>query len=173
VIRSVALRSCFVVTALALALQAAPAGAQAPARQGAPPPAPHLWWNDAEVTAKLSLTIEQRSRMDELYKKFQRDTATRATAVAARDEFHAALREGDMERARTKLAAWADAENAQLRGQGTLRIEALSLLDAEQWKALRALKPDFLAAPWAPRSTWTYAPPPKRPAPAKAPAKAP
>jgi Spy/CpxP family protein refolding chaperone len=164
------------VAALALALGAAPAPAQqAPGRPaalggGAGAPGGHLWWNDPEVGEKLSLTVEQRARMDELYRKVQQQNEARGNPVAARDAYLAALREGDMERARTRLAAWADAEDAALRGMGTLRIEVLSLLSAEQRKALASLKPDLIGVPWNPRHAWTYLPPPKRMAPPKRPA---
>jgi hypothetical protein len=141
----------------------------------------HLWWNDSEVSEKLALTTEQRSKMDALYRRYADGTGTRNELAADRKGFETALRQGDLARARSLLDEWADAEDAAVRGLGTLRIEVLSLLDAEQRKKLAMLKPDFVATSWDPRPSWVYrsfqprTAPAKRPAPApaKAPAKAP
>jgi hypothetical protein len=143
--------------------------------RGGAAPAGHLWWDDPEVVAKLRLGAEQRERMGELYRKFQEERRARGDLRAAHDAYLAAVREGDLAQARERLEAWAGKLDAEVRGFGTLRIEILSLLDAEQRKTLATLKPDIVGAPWLLRPTWTYAPPAKprggakRPAPAPAP----
>ena len=154
---------------LALGLAAPPAPAQqpegkpdaAPAAQAAPKaPRGHLWWNDDELVAKLSLSAEQRKQMDALFEKFQKQ---RANPAQHREAFHAALRQGKLDEARKELAAWADSESAQVRAAGGLKLEVLSLLSAEQRTQLQAMHPNLVGAVWVPRPAWVAQPGRPRP----------
>jgi len=150
--------SSLVVGLLVLGIGAAPVRAQPP--QGRPPAgaaaarAPrggHLWWNDDEVVAKLSLTEEQRKQMDATYEKFQKE---RANPAKAREAFNAALRQGKLDEARRELSEWAAADSAQVNAAGGLKLEVLSLLDAEQRKQLQATHPNLVNSVWVPRAAW-------------------
>jgi hypothetical protein len=133
----------------------------------------HLWWNDPELVAKLSLTADQRGRMDRLFEAYQKEArgGGGATLPKARAAFHAALRQGDVERARAELAAWAESERGQVQAYGDLKLGVLSLLSAEQRKTLGSLQPDLVALAWAPRPSWkAWQPPTKVVPPQKQPA---
>jgi Spy/CpxP family protein refolding chaperone len=158
----------WVAAILALCLGAAPALAQppaekapagkapagkAPAQQAAPPV--HLWWNDSDLVTTLSLRADQRTKMDQLFEKHGRAAPGRPSVpLKSRAEYFTALREGDMERARKQLSAWAEQESAEIRAAGELRIEILSLLDAEQRKILGKMTPAIANLAWVPRAAW-------------------
>jgi Spy/CpxP family protein refolding chaperone len=156
----------------------APAAARAAAKQAAPPA--QLWWNDAYIVGSLSLTGEQRKKMDELFAKrpIAAPPGVPGAAAQGRVAYLAALRAGNFDDARKQLAAWAAAEDRALREAGELRIEVLSVLTPEQRALAGKLRPELINVPWIARSSWqprTPQPPgAKRPAPAPpAPAPAP
>jgi Spy/CpxP family protein refolding chaperone len=148
---------------------AAPRAAGAKRAAAPAGPAGHLWWDDPEVGAKLRLAPEQKQRMGAVYRKFQEARRARGDLSAAHEAYLAAVRAGDLAKASEQLEAWASKRDAELRGFGALRIEILSLLDAEQRRTLATLKPDLVGAPWLPRGVWIYAPPAARGARAKRP----
>lgn len=167
--RKVRSTSSLLVGILALGLVTAPARAQqpegkpagaAPAAKAAPKaPRGHLWWNDDEVVAKLSLSAEQRKQMDARFEKFETfEKQERTNPFEAREAFHAALRQGKLDEAQGALSAWADSESAQVRASGGLKLEVLSLLSAEQRKQLQAIHPNLAGALWVPRPAWRAPP---------------
>lgn len=166
-------RTSLIVATLALALCAALARAQQPpAEQGGQPAAPqapkaHLWWEDPELVAKLSLEPSQREQMGRLFESYERQLEGAGNPNRARIAFLEALRQGDTERARKELASWADGLRAQARATGDLKVGVVSLLNAKQRKALAAVEPDLIAEQWLPRPAWQpprdWKPPTPRP----------
>jgi len=148
------------------ALAQPPAGGAPAAKAPAQPVAPaHLWWNDAYVISALSLRDDQRKQMDQLFEKHG-SAAPRdpSLPLKSRAEYFTALREGDLERARKQLSAWAEQESAEIRRQGELRIEILSILDTGQRKGFGKLTPLIANLQWVPRTAWrAEQPPPPRP----------
>ena len=132
-----------------------PAAAEPAAKAPARAPRGHLWWNDDELVAKLSLSAEQRQRMDAAYEKFQKE---RANPAKAREAFHTALRQGRLDEARRELTTWAGAESAQVSAAGGMKLDILSVLDAEQRKQLQASNPNLVNSVWVPRPAWKAAP---------------
>jgi Spy/CpxP family protein refolding chaperone len=157
--------------ALALSLGFAPLF-PAPGRAADPAPAPAapraaaaakkagpgvLWWNDPQLLEKLSLSAEQRSQMDQLFKTYE--ASVRANAIGKpRAGYFGALHQGNYEQARKENDAWAAAAGAIVHADGALKIGALSLLSADQRKALDAVNPYLANFVWTPRPSWS--PPP-------------
>ena len=73
--------------------------------------------------------------------------------------FHEALEQGDGDRARRELDAWADRERAGVRAQGDLKIGVLSLLTEQQRKALASAYSRLIRQTWMPRPSWEPRPP--------------
>ena len=155
-IRGVRLRLSLVVVVLALGLGASPAWAQQqPAGEpaGGAVPKPHLWWNNPQLVAKLSLTAEQRAQMDRLFETYQRESG-RGRGAKARVVFYEALAQGDAEGARRELGKWANAERGQIQALGDLKLAVLALLNTEQRKALASVRRDLIRMDWTPRPFW-------------------
>ena len=165
-IRGVPFSSSLGIGILALGLMAAPVpaqqpegkGAAAPAGAKAAPEAPrgHLWWNDDKVVAELSLTGEQRKRMDALFAKVQSSQAAAPSPMNRREKFHAALRQGKLDEARSALSDWAESEKQLTRAMGGLKLDVMLLLSAEQWTKAQAMRPNLVGGSWAPRPSWPF-----------------
>jgi Spy/CpxP family protein refolding chaperone len=120
--------------------QPAPA-AEAAQRRRAPPPAAiqsaslteHAWWNQADLVDALSLTGEQRARMDALL--LQSMQSLRAAQQGQREQQRAlkdALEAGNWEAARQAADAAAASMTTAWRAQTMLKIDVLALLDPDQ-----------------------------------------
>jgi len=124
----------------------------------------HLWWNDPSVVEKLSLSEDQRVQMDGLFEPQQSAGKGLASQRDGRRAFHQALKQGDVDGARTKLASWAEEQGAAIQAMGEFKIGVLSLLSGEQSKALASAYPRLIEQPWTPRASWVGRPQQKRPA---------
>jgi Spy/CpxP family protein refolding chaperone len=120
--------------------QPAPAAEAAPRRR-APLPAAiqsaslteHAWWNQADLVDALSLTGEQRARMDALL--LQSMQSLRAAQQGQREQQRAlkeALDAGNWEAARRAADAAAASMTTAWRAQTMLKIDVLALLDPDQ-----------------------------------------
>jgi len=152
---------------------AGPAAPAAPAAKAAAPAAKAapgvLWWNDPKLLEKVSLGAEQRGQMDALWKTY--DAALRANAVGKpRAAYFGALHQAKYDEARKQSEAWARAAEALVRADGALKVGVLSLLSAEQRKALDAVNPQLAGFVWTPRPTWVPQPGARRPGRAAGPA---
>src|SRR5262245_36285334 len=99
-----------------------PPAARAAAKQAAPPV--QLWWNDPHLVESLSLSAEQRKKMDALFEKHPIGAPPGAPGMASKERsaYFSALRAGDVEGARKQLAVWAQAADRELREAGELRV---------------------------------------------------
>ena len=131
----------------------------------------HLWWNDPSVVEKLSLSEDQRVQMDGLFETQQSARKRLPSQSDGRRAFHQALKQGDVDGARTKLASWAEEQRAAIQASGEFKIGVLSLLSGEQSKALASAYPRLIELQWMPRASWEPPPRPKRPAGQKQPSK--
>ena len=161
-IRGVPFASSLGIGILVVGLVAAPVRAQQPEGKAAPagakaaPEAPrgHLWWNDDKVVAELSLTGEQRKRMDALLAKVKTSQEAAPSPIKLREKFHAALRQGKLDEARSALSEWAESEKQLARAMGGLKLDVMSLLSQEQWKKVQAMLPYLAGISWAARPSW-------------------
>jgi Spy/CpxP family protein refolding chaperone len=115
--------------------------AEAAQRQRAPRPAAiqsaalteRAWWNQADLVDALSLTGEQRARMDALL--LQSMQSLRAAQQGQREQQRAlkeALEAGNWEAARRAADAAAASMTTAWRAQTMLKIDVLALLDPDQ-----------------------------------------
>jgi Spy/CpxP family protein refolding chaperone len=93
----------------------------------------HAWWNQPDLVDALSLTTEQRAKMDALL--VQATEGLRAAQQRQREQQRAlkeALEAGNWDAARQATDAAAAGMTAAWRAQTTLKIDVLSLLDPDQ-----------------------------------------
>jgi Spy/CpxP family protein refolding chaperone len=163
--RGVPFTSSLGIGILVLGLAAAPVRAQQPGGKAAAPaganaaaeaPRGHLWWNDDKVVAELSLTGEQRKRMDALLAKVKTSQEAAPGPMKLREKFHAALRQGKLDEARKALSEWAESEKQLTRAMGGLKLDVMSLLSAEQWTKVQAMQPNLAGVSWSPRASWQF-----------------
>ncbi len=119
----------------------------------------HLWWNDAHVVAVLGLGTDTRGAMDEAYRTYEVDGSGKALRHR-RSAFKRALMQGDWEQAKAELARIAEPTVLE----GTLKIETLQLLSAEQHAILVERFPTVFRRKWKPASGWEDARPAADPA---------
>lgn len=111
---------------------------------GGPADPAALWWNDAGIVKSLSLTDEQRKKMD-AYLAAYRQKVPEARRRAA---YHEALSKGNWAEARKELDKLSHFADESVRTRGSLKIEALSLLSKEQHKKLVDHFPRLIYKPW-------------------------
>ena len=107
--------------------------AQLPAAAPSAPLAARAWWNQDDMIEALSLTPEQRAKMDALL--LQSMEAQRAAQHRQREQQRAlreALDAGKWDAARQAADAAADSITAAWRAQIVLKIDVLALLDPDQ-----------------------------------------
>ena len=100
--------------------------------QGAPL-TERAWWNQRELIDGLSLTAEQRAKMDALLTQSMQ--TVRAAQEQQREQqktLREALDAGNWEAARHASAAAADGMSTAWRTQTALKIDTLAMLDANQ-----------------------------------------
>jgi Spy/CpxP family protein refolding chaperone len=102
------------------------------------------WWNDTKIVKALSLTDEQRKKMNE------RLTAYHAKVPENRkpETFHETLVQGDWKAARGENEKLAKTAAKGIEMRGMLKIDILSLLSEEQRKALVDKYPRLIYKPW-------------------------
>lgn len=131
-----------------------PAAAQPGAKAAAAPEAasrasssPNGWWNEPAIIEKLTLSEEQRKKMDGSLEEF-RKTLREIEGVAARDAFTDALTAGDWKKARAKLDELSKEASQPLLAHGRLKIDVLSTLSKEQLAKLVESYPRLIGQPW-------------------------
>lgn len=130
---------------------AEPSAPDAPAARKAPRPGVRAgagasaWWNEQKLVGELSLTEEQRRKMDAHLDSYRGE----APGDVRRTPFNEALQGGDEERAREELAKLSDLAAASVRTRGELKINVLSVLTDEQRKILVERYPRLISQPWA------------------------
>lgn len=103
------------------------------------------WWNQPELAAALSLTPEQRTKMDGLL--LQAVDAQRAAQERQRAQqrtLKEALEAGNWAAARQAAAAAADGMATAWRTQTTLKIDVLALLDPNQMQLVTTRYPQVV-----------------------------
>jgi hypothetical protein len=113
----------------------------------------HHWWRDAALTQQLALTAKQQTQLDAAFAK-SLEVRRAGSPQKARVQFHEALQKGDAAGARQALQAWTGAEQTQVRAGAELKLEAMNVLSAEQWKKLVSQRPELLRQAWTPRPSW-------------------
>lgn len=111
---------------------------------GGPADGRALWWNDAGIVKALSLTDEQRKKM-ESYLSAYRETVPEERRRA---EFHEALVQGRFDEARKELEKLSQLAAASVSTRGRLKIDVLSVLSEEQHKQLVDGYPRLIYKPW-------------------------
>jgi len=102
------------------------------------------WWNDPKIGKALSLTDEQRTKMDERLDAYHAKVPENRKPEA----FHEILIQGDWKAARGENEKLAETAAKGVEMRGTLKIDVLSLLSDEQRKALVDKYPRLIYKPW-------------------------
>jgi len=93
----------------------------------------HAWWNQDDLVGALSLTTEQRAKMDALLlQSMERLHAAQQQQREQQRQLKEALEAGNWEAARHAADAAAEGMSAAWRAQTTLKIDVLALLDPNQ-----------------------------------------
>ena len=120
-------------TSPARTAQPATQRARVPAVVQSTPLTQRAWWNQSELVDALSLTPEQRAKMDALLQ--QSMDAQRAAQEQQREQqrkLKEALEAGNWDAARQAAAAAAEGMTTAWHTQTTLKIDVLALLDLDQ-----------------------------------------
>lgn len=124
--------------------------ADEPAAAAEPAPAarsgPRVWWNDDQAVETLSLSEEQREKMDAYLAEY-REKSDRESRLTP-DAFFDALRGGDWAKARAELKRLSDDAMVPVEARGNLKIEVLALLSDEQLAKLVERYPQLIERPW-------------------------
>jgi Spy/CpxP family protein refolding chaperone len=126
-----------------------PAGGPKAGRgKGAAPGGPQdmtaLWWNDPKMVKTLSLTDEQREKMDEKLNAYRKQVPRDRRPEA----FHEALVQGEWKDARKESEKVAKLAERSVQMRGTLKIDILSLLDEKQRELVVDRYPRLIYKPW-------------------------
>lgn len=105
------------------------------------------WWNDPKVVEQLTLSEEQRKKMDGYYENF-REALRAGEGREARSAFTEALKAGDWKKARSSLAQLSKESSLPVQTHGELKIDILSTLSKEQLAKLVEGYPRLIAQPW-------------------------
>ena len=103
-----------------------------------------LWWNDPGIVKILSLTNEQREKMRDYLAAYRKKVPQDRRPEA----FHETLVQGKWKDARAESDKLAKTAEASVRMRGTLKIDVLSVLSAEQHKMLIDRYPRLVYKPW-------------------------
>ena len=129
----------------------------------------HAWWNQPNLVDALSLTTEQRAKMDVLLAQSMDNV--RAAQQQQREQQRAlkeALEAGNWDAARQATDAAAEGMTAAWRAQATLKIEVLALLDPDQQRLVtsqyrQVLRQTSVLSRWRAGSRQRSAPPTEQP----------
>jgi Spy/CpxP family protein refolding chaperone len=105
------------------------------------------WWNDPKVVEQLTLSEEQRKKMDGYYESF-REALRAGEGREARSAFTEALKAGNWKKARSSLAELSKESSLPVQIHGELKIDILSTLSKEQLAKLVEGYPRLIAQPW-------------------------
>jgi len=115
--------------------QAEPTGQRAPG-----------WWNSPQLVEALSLSAEQREKMDASLAAYRESVTGEGRETLA--SFYAALAKGDWEAARADLKQLSERSAAQMQARGDLKLDVLRVLDDEQRALLVESYPGLLRQGW-------------------------
>ena len=91
-----------------------------------------VWWNSPPIVKQLSLSDEQRAKMDGYLEVYRRT----GSGDNPRSSFTDALAAGSWREARAQLKQVEDQAVASIRTRGELKIDVLSVLNEDQRKTL-------------------------------------
>lgn len=109
----------------------------------------NIWWNRSEISEALKLDQSLRNEFDALlatHLTSRRDGL--AEVRQARLDFIAALKQGDMARARKHSDRMVELNSELTRDKNDLLLTVLGRLNAAQYKTLRESFPEVLDRPW-------------------------
>ena len=108
----------------------------------------NIWWNQDSKIKALSLTEEQRSKMDAHLEAYLDARRVYATEKEAYQDFKDALGSGDMEAAENAREKILKNLDAPMRLQLDLMITATGELTADQRKQVASDYPKLFTRPW-------------------------
>ena len=111
---------------------------------GGPKDPSALWWNDPAIAKALSLTDEQRNKMEAHLTTYRKDVPRGRRA----DAFHETLVQGVWAKARSENKKLSDIAGTSVRLRGNLKVDVLSVLSAEQHQQLVDKYPRLIYKPW-------------------------
>ena len=103
-----------------------------------------LWWNDPGIQKALTLTDEQRAKMNGYLAAYRKKLPQERRAAA----FHETLVQGTWKQARTENERLSALAGGAVRMRGELKIDVLSVLSKEQHKKLVDRFPRLIYKPW-------------------------
>jgi len=121
----------------------APKGAKAPAAVD-PTKGSGVWWRDPGIQQALSLTDEQRQKMDGFLAAYREKLPQERRPVA----FHETLVQGTWKQARAENEKMSERAAAAVRMRGELKVDVLSLLSEKQHQKLVDQYPRLIYKPW-------------------------
>ena len=111
---------------------------------GGPDDKSAIWWNDQGIVKALTLTDQQRTKMEK-YLNSYRESVPPAQRP---DAFHEALLQGKWKNAHAESEKVAKAASASVRMRANLKIDVLSVLSKEQLQKLVDQQPRLIYKPW-------------------------
>ena len=112
---------------------------------GGPKDPKALWWNDPGIVKGLSVTEEQRKRIETILAAYRKDLPREKGPA----DFHEALVQGSWKDARAANKKLAELAATSIRTRGQLKIDILSVLSKEQYKLLVDRYPRLIYRPWS------------------------
>ena len=103
-----------------------------------------IWWHDPAIQKALTLTDEQRGKMDVLLAAYRKKRPPERRTTA----FHETLVQGTWKQARAESEKLSELAGATIRMRGELKIDVLSILSKEQHKELVDRFPRLIYKPW-------------------------
>jgi Spy/CpxP family protein refolding chaperone len=103
-----------------------------------------LWWNDPVTQEALTLTDEQREKMDGYLAAYRKQLPPDRRAAA----FHESLVQGTWKQARSEIKKLSEMAEAAVRTRGALKIDVLALLSKEQHQKLVDQYPRLIYKAW-------------------------
>jgi Spy/CpxP family protein refolding chaperone len=103
-----------------------------------------VWWNDPVTQEALTLTDEQREKMDGYLAAYRKQLPPDRRAAA----FHESLVQGTWKQARSENKKLSELAEAAVRTRGALKIDVLALLSKEQHQKLVDQYPRLIYKAW-------------------------
>ncbi len=113
-----------------------------------------LWWNDPMIVDELSLSDDQRRKMDRAYRDFQRTVEPLKREPTTQRPYLEALEGGDWKAAKSESGKWLDATLAPKRAMIEMKLAILPLLSADQRARLLEKYPRLIRRNWSPNPRW-------------------
>jgi Spy/CpxP family protein refolding chaperone len=103
-----------------------------------------VWWNDPVTQEALTLTDEQREKMDGYLAAYRKQLPPDRRAAA----FHESLVQGTWKQARSENKKLSELAKAAVQTRGALKIDVLALLSKEQHQKLVDQYPRLIYKAW-------------------------